>query len=271
MTVDGGELFAGRYRIDERLGESGMGVVYRALDERLGRRVAIKVMKPSVAGDPDFRARFATEASTAATLDGPHVVAIYDYAEYDGRLYLVMGHVPGRDLRQVLETTGALGLARTVAVVEQVAAALEAAHSQGHLHRDVKPANLLLGTDADGRERALVTDFGLAQPQVRTTGTSGTGQVLGTAAYVSPEQVAGEPATTHSDVYALACVTFECLTGAPAFPGATDVKHHEESRDALRSRLSGQPPAVAAVVVRSLAVEPERRAGSALAFAQDLR
>ena len=269
-----GELFAGRYLLAERLGEGGMGVVYRARDERLGRQVALKVMRSEIGDDPTFRARFEQEAAAAAGFEHPNVVPVYDYAEHDGALYLVMRFVPGRDLRQELAVTGRLGLRRTVDLVGQIAAGLSAGHRNGHVHRDVKPANVLLDRGPDGREQALLTDFGLAQPTGVGRGLTSTGLLLGTVAYMSPEQLQGDRATVRSDVYALACVAYECLTGRPPFTGATDVQtaqgHLSEPVPDPRSLVPDLPATVVPVLLRGLAKAPESRPGSAERLAADL-
>ena len=269
-----GDLFADRYRIGERLGEGGMGVVRRALDERLGRQVALKIMRSHLGDDPTFRARFEREAATAAGFEHPNVVPVYDYAEHDGTLYLVMRHVAGGDLRQELQSTGRLGLPRTVELVRQIAAGLSAGHRSGHVHRDVKPANVLLGRGPDGREQALLTDFGLAQPQDAVRGLTTTGLLLGTIAYMSPEQLRGDRATVRSDVYALACVAYECLTGRTPFSGVTDVQtaqgHLSEPVPDPRALAPELPAAIVDVLERGLAKAPEQRPASAEDFAAQL-
>ena len=274
VTVRPGELFAGRYLLEDRLGEGGMGVVYRARDQRLGRQVALKVMRSELSDDPTFRARFEREAAAAAGFEHPNVVPVHDYAEVDGTLYLVMRFVPGRDLRQVLAATGRLGLPRTVDLVAQIAAGLSAGHRNGHVHRDVKPANVLLDRGPDGREQALLTDFGLAQPQGASRGLTSTGLLLGTVTYMSPEQLQGQRASVRSDVYALACVAYECLTGRPPFTGATDVQtaqgHLSEPVPDPRSESPDLPAAVVPVLLHGLAKDPEQRPASAEELAAHL-
>jgi hypothetical protein len=267
VTVRPGELFAGRYRVQDRIGEGGMGVVYRARDERLGRQVALKVMRAGLSDDPTFSLRFEREAAAAAGFEHPNVVPVYDYAEHEGTLYLVMRYVAGRDLRQELAATGRLGLRRTADLVAQVAAGLSAGHRGGHVHRDVKPANVLLTSGPDGREQALLTDFGLAQPQDAARGLTTTGLLLGTVAYMAPEQLRGERASVRSDVYALACVAYECLTGRPPFRGVTDVQtaqgHLSEPVPDPRSFAPDLPPGVVPVLERGLAKSPDLRPASA--------
>ena len=274
VTVRSGELFAGRYLLEDRLGEGGMGVVHRAHDQRLRRQVALKVMRSELGDDLEFRARFEREAAAAAGFEHPHVVPVHDYAEHDGTLYLVMRFVPGRDLRQELAATGPLDLRRTVDLLGQIAAGLSAGHRNQLVHRDVKPANVLLERGPDGHERALLTDFGLAQPQSAGRGLTSTGLLLGTVAYMSPEQLQGQRASPRSDVYALACVAYECLTGRPPFTGATEVQtaqgHLSDPVPDPRSWAPDLPQAVVPVLLRGLAKTPEQRYGSAEEFAADL-
>ena len=209
-VVDG--LLAGRYRLLSRLGSGGHGEVWRARDERLGRDVAVKVLRPELADDEDVQARFRAEARAAGGLRSPGIAAVFDFAEGDQGAWLVMELVDGVPLSQVLRSAGRLPVDRTLDVVEQAAAALQAAHDGGVVHRDVKPGNLLLRADG----RLSVTDFGIASAAGAAPLTR-TGQVVGTAAYLAPEQASGRPVTGAADVYALGVVAYECLTGARPF------------------------------------------------------
>ncbi len=270
-----GELFAGRYLIEQTLGAGGMGIVYRVLDQRLHRQAALKVMSPDLSHDPTFRERFEREAKAGAHFEHPNVVNVHHYDEHEGTLYLVTQYVEGINLHRALDEGGPFPIARTVDVVRQLAAGLDAAHRTGHVHRDVKPGNVLLGRDDRGQERVLLTDFGLAQAlgsgDDRLTST---GTMLGTATYSSPEQFRGEAATVRSDVYSLACVTFEMLTGRPPFRGATDVEtagHHlSQQPPDVSAFTQGLPSAVGAVLARGLAKNAYDRPVSAGAFADDL-
>ena len=221
MNADGadpliGRLVDGRYRVDELVARGGMATVYRATDTRLERTVALKVMRPSFAEDPDFVARFTREARAAARLANPHIVKVFDQGQ-DGRVtYLAMEYVPSRTLRDVLNERGRLPVNEALTIIEPVLQALAAAHSESVVHRDVKPENVLIGTDG----HVFVTDFGLA----RATNSSSTqhmtsGLLLGTVAYLSPEQVKPGVSDERSDVYAAGIVLYEMLTGTPPFTG----------------------------------------------------
>ena len=207
-------LAAGRrlsdYTLERTLGRGGMGVVYAAEDRRLGRRVALKVLSPALDDRADFRARFLRESRLAASIDHPNVIPVYEAGEAEGgQLFIAMRLVEGTDLRRRLCLEGKLEPARALTIVGQTANALDAAHARGLLHRDVKPANILLASDETGHDHVYLSDFGLAVPD---RGPLGDGSFHGTAQYVAPEQIEGRP-EPRSDVYSLACVLFECLTG----------------------------------------------------------
>lgn len=209
---------AGRYTIDTQIGIGGMGTVFSAMDERLGRRVAVKLLKEELASDPKFIERFRREARAAAALSHPNVAGVFDYGESDGRPFIVMELIDGRDLSRVMRDDGPLGEARTRTITTQIALALGHAHSAGLVHRDVKPHNVIV----TGDDRVKVTDFGIARATGESTLTA-TGTILGTAQYISPEQASGETLGPPSDVYSLGIVLYEMLTGAVPFTGDSPV------------------------------------------------
>jgi serine/threonine protein kinase len=253
-----GASFAG-YRIDELVGRGGMGVVYRATDVALERSVALKLLAPDLARDESFRRRFATESKVAASLDHPNVIPIYHAGEHDGVLYLAMRFVRGEDLRLRLQREGLLEPAFAAQLVAQVGAALDAAHEAGLVHRDVKPANVLL----DGHDHAYLTDFGLTKRLASETAETRTGQILGTLDYIAPEQIRGEALGPFTDVYALACMTVHLLTGeAPFTVGTEEGKlwaHLSAPPPRPSERVPGLPLAVDAVLARAMAKDPALR------------
>jgi tRNA A-37 threonylcarbamoyl transferase component Bud32/DNA-binding beta-propeller fold protein YncE len=262
-----GTVLAG-YRIEERIGRGGMSVVYRADDIRLKRKVALKLLSPELAEDDSFRERFLRESELAASLDHPNVVPIYDAGEVEGLLYIAMRYVEGEDLKALLRREGALPADRALRLAGQVASALDAAHERGLVHRDVKPSNVLL-TGRGGREHCYLSDFGLSTSASDRTAPADPRHIVGTIDYVAPEQIRGEVVGPSADVYSLACLIYECLTGHVPFRGASDVAvvfaHLEESPPAagLGEDLDG-------VLSRGMAKEPEQRwesAGALLAAA----
>jgi ABC-type branched-subunit amino acid transport system substrate-binding protein len=246
-----GTSFAG-YRIDSLVGRGGMGVVYRATDLSLERPVALKLVAPELAEDERFRARFLREPRLAASLDHPNVIPIYEAGEHDGQLYLAMRFVDGSDLRTVLEREGRLAPERALAVLTQVAGALDAAHQRALVHRDVKPANVLLAESG----HAYLTDFGITK-QVGGESTD-TGRVVGTLDYLAPEQIRGDPVDGRTDIYALGCVLYECLAGRPPFRRDTEAEtlwaHMQEQPAPLRGH-----PRLDPVVRKALAKDREKR------------
>ncbi len=215
--LSAGELLGG-CRVEGVIARGGMGVVYRAVQLDLQRPVALKVIAGDRAGDPEFRERFERESRMAAAIDHPNVVPVYAAGEDRGALYIVMRFVPGSDLHALIKRQGRLPAQRSAAIVAQVAAALDAAHAAGLVHRDVKPANVLL---ADDGEHAYLSDFGLMRaldPQVPLTDS---GRWMGTVDFAAPEQLSGERVDARSDVYSLGSVLFAALTGAPPFARAT--------------------------------------------------
>jgi sugar lactone lactonase YvrE/tRNA A-37 threonylcarbamoyl transferase component Bud32 len=251
-----------RYTTESVVGRGGMSVVYAAYDRQLDRRVALKVMEPPAADDGCFRERFLRESRLAASLDHPNVIPIYDAGESGDRLYIAMRLVTGSDLRRLLRLEGALEPARALAIAGQAADALDAAHARGLLHRDVKPANILLAA-ADGAAPAHVylSDFGLAVPGGGNGALERSG-FHGTAEYVAPEQITGR-AERRSDVYALACVLYECLAGTPPFGRGrlfeTLWRHLNEDAPPLSEHRPDTPAAVDAVFAAALAKDPAER------------
>jgi len=211
-----GDVFAG-WVIEAELGQGGMGIVYRAWDPRLDRQIALKLIASEYAEDEEYRRRFVNEARLAAAIDHPNLVPIHAAGEVDEVLYLVMRYVEGTDLRAVLSAQGALPPRRAAAIVSQVAAALDAAHAKGLVHRDVKPGNVLLSSEG-GDDHAYLADFGLAKRVDSAGGPTSTGQFVGTVDYVAPEQVQGGRVDARSDVYSLGCVLYHALTGSVPFP-----------------------------------------------------
>jgi serine/threonine protein kinase len=254
------------YRIVEEAGSGGMGVVYRAEETALGGRpVALKLLPPALAGDPDFRARFLREMRVAAAIDHPNIVPIYRAGEDRGLLYLAMRYVDASDLRRVLEAEGRLEPGRALAILDQVARALDAAHARGLVHRDVKPANILLAPPViDGDpEHVYLVDFGLARSESDDRSVGGGGSFLGTPRYASPEQAAGRPVDGRSDGYALGCVLYECLTGQPPFPGGSGeallLAHLEAPPPSITALRPDLPPAIDQVIAHALAKSPDDR------------
>jgi ABC-type branched-subunit amino acid transport system substrate-binding protein len=258
-----GARFAG-YRIESLIGRGGMGVVYRATDLSLERPVALKLIAPELAEDPRFRERFLKEPRLAASLDHPNVVPIYEAGEREGQLYLAMRYVEGSDLKTILDSEGTLPPERSLAILAQVAGALDSAHRRGLVHRDVKPANVLL--DEDGH--VYLTDFGITKQLGRAS--TDTGQLVGTLDYLAPEQLRGEPVDGRTDCYSLACVLYECLSGAPPFHRETEAETmwaHMQEKPAV---LPGYPP-LDPVHRRALAKEKEDRYESCAALVEAAR
>ena len=253
-----GRVLGGRYELGPLLGTGGMASVFEGTDRVLERRVAVKVLHPRIARDPSYVERFRREATIAATLSHPGVVSVFDTGEDDGVRFIVMEHVEGHTLAEEIAREGALPPERAAAIGAAVCEALAAAHARGLVHRDVKPGNVML--DAGGRVKVM--DFGIARADSADTLTK-TAMVMGTAAYLSPEQARGERADPRSDLYALGCVLHAMLTGEPPFSGDSAVavagRHlNEEPLPPSRSRR-GVPPPLDAVVLRALAKDPADR------------
>ncbi|GAA2847071.1 hypothetical protein Acy02nite_03790 [Actinoplanes cyaneus] len=262
-----GMRLGGRYRLEDRLGAGGMGEVWRAFDEALNRVVAVKTMLPAAAQDPGFVQRFTAEAHAMAQVNHPNVAAIHDVGQDGGHTYLVMEFIDGESLAQRLARDGRLSPAETKRIVVAAAEGLQAVHDQGILHRDVKPANIMLRADGG----VLITDFGIAR-HLSSPGVTATGAVLGTPSYLAPEQVLGEPADRRSDVYSLGLVAYECLAGEKPFVGdnpyAVALQRIQQEPKTLGADV---PPAVLALVERALQTDPEKRFPTALAMAEMAR
>ncbi|OBG41827.1 hypothetical protein A5672_12200 [Mycobacterium alsense] len=256
MPVD--EVTFGRYRLLSLIGEGGMGKVYKAHDTVMDRDVAIKVLPPEIAAQPGYAERFRREAYAAGRLSEPHIIPVHEAGEIDGRLYLVMPVIEGIDLDSLLRRDGPMNPPRAVNVVEQLAAALDAAHAVGLVHRDVKPSNALV----TGRDFVYLIDFGIAQDAAASRLTS-TGKIVGTMAYMAPERFTAGIADARSDVYALACVLHECLTGRRPFPGDSmeqQMRAHTSMDPPRPSRQrAGVPIGLDHVVARGMAKNPDQR------------
>jgi serine/threonine-protein kinase len=259
------------YRIGGVLGRGGMGVVYCATDERLGRSAAVKVIAPERAADDTFRRRFLEESRAAAAIDHPNVLPVYAAGEEDGTLFLVTRLVEGPDLARLLEEEGALDPDRALAICGQIGAALDAAHAKGLTHRDVKPGNVLVTQEqATGTELCYLTDFGLAQRVDRQTRLTSSGQLVGTLDYIAPEQIQGGAVDGRADLYALGALFYECVTGEPPFlrdsQPALLYAHLNDPPPRISEHPGGAPPALDPVIAKSLAKSPEDRYPGAAAF-----
>ncbi|MGI6131334.1 MAG: Stk1 family PASTA domain-containing Ser/Thr kinase [Bacillota bacterium] len=260
-----GELLGGRYSILDTIGEGGMATVYRATDAFLQRTVAIKVLRPQYASDAEFRERFRREAQSAAALSHPNIVNVYDVGREGGSNYIVMECVDGRTLNDIIVSEGRLSADRTADYGTQILDALDHAHANGVIHRDIKPHNILITRDG----RVKVTDFGIARA-VSASALTETGRVIGTVNYTSPEQARGAPATAESDIYSLGVVMYEMLTGKLPFAGDTPVavalKHVQEEPAPISLLNPAVPPEFERVVMRALAKNPEDRWRTARSF-----
>jgi tRNA A-37 threonylcarbamoyl transferase component Bud32 len=270
-----GSLLAG-YRCEEEIGRGGMAVVYRAYDDRLDRRVALKVLAPDLSRDEIFRARFIQESRIAAATEHPHIIPVFNAGEADGVLYIAMRYVPDGDVRGLIDRLGPLPVGRATALIGQVASALDAAHARGLVHRDVKPTNMLLelSSRTSRPDHLYLSDFGLAKPSTAASGLTMTGQFFGTVDYVAPEQIQSQPLDGRTDQYALACASFEMLCGVPPFKRDTGMAVISAQLSAPPPRLSERrpdlPPAVDEVMARALAKSPADRYERCLDFAEAL-
>jgi serine/threonine-protein kinase len=256
--VGAARVLGGRYRLEERVAAGGMGTVFAATDERLGRRVAVKVLKEELTGDPRFVERFRREARAAGALSHPNVATVFDFGEDAGTPFIVMELVPGRDLARVLREDGAVGPDRARAVGAQLCAALAHAHAAGLVHRDVKPANVIV----DENDRVKVTDFGIARAAGESTLTQ-TGSVFGSAQYMAPEQASGAPVTAAADVYAAGIVLYEVLTSSVPFTGesplAVAMRHVSDDVPAPSALNPAVPADLDDLVRRATSKDPAAR------------
>jgi serine/threonine-protein kinase len=261
-----GRVLDGRYHVVSRLARGGMATVYEAVDSRLDRTIALKVMHPGLAEDEEFVSRFIREAKSAARLSHPNVVAVYDQGADDGHVFLAMEMVPGRTLRDLLREVGRLNPRQALEVFEPMLAALGAAHQAGIVHRDVKPENVLLSDDG----QVKVADFGLARAVANATSHTTSGILMGTVGYLSPEQVERGIADPRSDVYAAGIVLFEMLTGDKPYDGETALqvayRHVHDDVPPPSSIVPGLPAELDALVVRATSRDPEKRPVDAKRF-----
>ncbi len=263
-----GTLVAG-YRIESLIGRGGMSVVYLAHHEGLERKAALKLLAPELAENEAFRQRFVRESRIAAGLDHPNVIPVYDAGEAEGLLFIAMRYVRGSDLKTLLADHGPLDPSDVVRVVDQLGAALDAAHAEGLVHRDVKPANVLLSpATAPARVGHLyLADFGLTKKSLSGSGITRSGQFVGTIDYVAPEQIRSEPVDGRTDVYSLGCLLYECCTGEPPFVRDTEVAvmfaHLNDPPPSVTERAEGFPAGIDAVVSAAMAKEPDDRYRSA--------
>jgi hypothetical protein len=272
-----GSMVAG-YRLEERIGEGGMAAVFRAYDSRLGRYVALKILAPGLASDETFRQRFVRESRAAAAVDEPHIIPVFEAGESAGVLFIAMRYVRGGDVRSLIRGSGPLPAVRAAEIVAQAAAALDAAHAHGLVHRDVKPANMLLessGAREGGADHVYLSDFGLSKGALAATDLTDRGQFLGTLDYAAPEQIEGRALGGRSDEYALACSAFEMLYGEPPFKREQGIAvmyaHLSEAPPLVRSRRPELAAAVDDVLATGMAKRPGDRYGSCGEFAAALR
>jgi serine/threonine-protein kinase len=264
MRPSAGLTFGGRYQLQSRIAIGGMGEVWQATDQVIGRTVAIKILKDEYLGDPAFLERFRTEARHAALVNHEGIANVFDYGEEDGSAFLVMELVPGEALSSILEREGQLSADKTLDIVAQTASALQAAHAAGLVHRDIKPGNLLITPEG----RVKITDFGIARvaDQVPLTAT---GQVMGTVQYLSPEQASGHPASPATDIYSLGIVAYECVAGRRPFTGESQVAiAMAQINEAPPELPTTVPEPVRNLIMASIAKNPSDRPASAAHLAR---
>jgi len=263
------------YVVLERVGQGGMAVVFRARDEELGRVVALKVLAPVLAEDEGFRQRFIRESRAAAAVDDPHIIPVHEAGEADGVLFIAMRFVAGGDVRSLLRLTGPLPGDRAAAIISSVAVALDAAHAAGLVHRDVKPANMLVDTRPGRPDHVYLSDFGLAKGALSSVGLTGTGLFLGTPDYISPEQIAGHAVDGRADQYSLACAAYELLAGEPPFVRNDELAviyaHASEPPPALTARRPDLSTETDSALARALAKDPADRYVDCREFTESLR
>jgi serine/threonine protein kinase len=263
------------YRLEEQIGHGGMAVVFRAQDERLQRQVALKILSPALAADQAFRDRFIRESRSAAAVDDPHIIPVYEAGDADGVLFIAMRYVPGGDAGTLVHQQGPLTVARVATIISAVASALDAAHAAGLVHRDVKPANMLVDTRPGRPDHVYLSDFGLTKGALSSASQTGTGHFMGTPTYCAPEQIQGRRVDARTDEYGLACAVYALLSGQPPFPRdeftALLYAHLSTPPPPLTSRRPSVSPAVDDVLLRALAKAPEDRYASCGEFADALR
>jgi predicted ATPase/class 3 adenylate cyclase len=269
-----GSRIAG-YRLEEEIGAGGMAVVFRALDERLDRFVALKLLTPWLAADEEFRRRFLRESRAAAAVDDPHIIPVYEAGEADGVLFISMRYVSGGSVRDLARREGPLPAARAAAIVSPVASALDAAHAASLVHRDVKPANILVDSRPGRPDHVYLADFGLSKARSPSVRLTRTGMFLGTVAYMAPEQIEGREVDGRTDQYALACAAFELLSGVVPFERDQDMAviyaHLSVPPPSLASRRPDLPSAADEVLARAMAKAPQDRYPTCREFADALR
>jgi YVTN family beta-propeller protein len=269
-----GTVLAG-YRIEAFIGRGGMSVVYLAEHLRLKRKAALKLIAPELAEDQKFRERFLRESEIAASLEHPSIIPIYDADEVDGVLFIAMRYVEGTDLMRHIAEQGRLSPQETVAILAQVADALDAAHARGLVHRDVKPANVLLGRSPGRPDQVYLSDFGLTKRTSSDSGITATGQFVGSLDYAAPEQFEGKPLDRRTDVYSLGCVIYQCLTGDVPFRRDQDAAmmfaHLMAPPPALTDTRPDLPAPIDPVLARAMAKAPQDRYPSAGEFASSVR
>jgi hypothetical protein len=263
------------YRLEERIGSGGMAVVFRAIDERLGRTVALKVLSPAIAEDEEFRQRFVREWRSAAAIDDPHIIPVYDTGESHGVLYIAMRYVPGGDAGTLLRRESKLPPGRAAGILSPVASALDAAHAAGLVHRDVKPTNMLLDRRPGRPDHVYLSDFGISKNVLSSARLTESGTLLGTLAYAAPEQISGKDVDGRVDQYSLACTAFELISGSLPFPReqitAVIWAHMSESPPGLASSVPGVHPAADDVIAKALAKAPQDRYANCQQFTDALR
>jgi len=254
-----GELIGGRYEIEELVGTGGMSSVYRARDSVLERRVALKILHEHFSADPEYVERFRREARAIARLNHPNIVTVIDRGEFGNRQFIVFEHIPGENLKEVVEREGQLPVAQALALTHQIARGLAFAHQHGVVHRDVKPQNVLL----DESGTAKVTDFGIARSLDPGEELTQTGTLLGTSDYIAPEQASGEPIDARSDQYSLGVLLYELLTGEVPYPAdsfmAVAMRHLRDPVPSVRERRRDVPDRVDKIVARAMAKRPADR------------
>ena len=269
-----GSRIAG-YRLEEQIGQGGMAVVFRAQDERLHRQVALKILSPALVADEEFRHRFIRESRSAAAVDDPHIIPVFEARDADGVLFIAMRYVPDGDAGTLVRRLGPLPIGRAAEIISAMASALDAAHAAGLVHRDVKPANMLVDARPGRPDHVYLSDFGLTKGSWSSASLTSTGHFMGTLDYCAPEQIRGQQVDARTDEYALACAAFMLLSGEPPF-------HRDEGMAVLYAQLSAPPPlltsrrsdlspAVDEVLSRALAKAPEDRYASCGEFADALR